>query len=247
MHHWKPMSIDAEGDFIMNSIITNEAVRGIRVTTPELRQGALDVLRQTYCQEKNWVRDAEKVFPESDLNESSVSWFVVHSSGRPVGVLRVLYDPPVHLYATYGLKPIVEGKDVMSMVKDYRIAEVGRFAVLPEQRRYVRVVVGLMRAAFRETVEREYTHYITDVFEGERHSPLEFHTRVMGFIPVATHDTGELNCPNRRITLVLDLREACTRMMREKGWLYRFVTEGWEHQLQQYLFAERSLAVAGSD
>lgn len=230
----------------MIPIIPNLAVRGIRVTTPELRQGALEVLGKTYCQEKNWVRDAEKVFPESDLGDPAISWFVVHSGSHPVGVLRVLYDPPVHLYATYGLKPIVEGMDVMSLVKDHRIAEVGRFAVLPEHRRYVRVVACLMRAAFRETVERDYTHYITDVFEGERHSPLEFHTRVMGFTPVATHDTGELNCPNRRITLVLDLREACLKMRRDQGWLYRFVTEGWEQQLQQHLFADRTLACAAT-
>lgn len=232
-----------EGSINMNPNPTNNTVRGLRVTTPEMRQGALEVLRMTYCQEKNWVKNPESVFPESDLIQPDISWFIVQSGGLAAGVLRVLYDPPIHVYATYGLTPIAKGLDVMSMVRNHRIAEVGRFAVLPGRRGNIRMVAELMRAAFRETVERNYTHYITDVFDGEKHSPLEFHTHVMGFTPVATHDTGELNCPNRRVTLVLDLREAFLRMQRERSWIYRFLTYGWENALQKHLFNSDSPAV----
>ena len=84
-----------------------------------------------------------------------------------------------------------------------------------------------MRAAVKETVERDFTHYITDVFEGEANSPQDFHRRVMGFQIVATHDTGELNCPCRRITMLLDIREAYQRMRKEGGWIFRFITEDW--------------------
>jgi len=63
-------------------------------------------------------------------------------------------------------------------------------------------------------VTRGYTHVITDVFEDDPHSPLGFHTRVMGFRPVGTHDHGDLNCKNRRITLLLDLKSSSQRLRR---------------------------------
>ena len=47
-------------------------------------------------------------------------------------------------------------------------------------RRRPRVALRLMGAAVRELVLRGYTHLVTDVFEGERHSPLDFHVRVLG-------------------------------------------------------------------
>ena len=52
-----------------------------------------------------------------------------------------------------------------------------------EHRSNVLVAAALMRAATEEMVTRGYTHVITDVFEDDTHSPLGFHTRVMGFIP----------------------------------------------------------------
>jgi hypothetical protein len=93
-----------------------------------------------------------------------------------------------------------------------QIAEVGRFAVLAEHRGNVLLAAALMRAATEEMVDKGYTHVITDVFEDDTHSPLGFYTRVMGFLPVATHDHGELNCKSRRITLVLDLKSSYRRL-----------------------------------
>ncbi len=84
-----------------------------------------------------------------------------------------------------------------------------------------------MRSATAETVARGYTHFVTDVFENDPHSPFGFHTRVMGFLPVATHDFGELRCDSRRITLVLDLRAAYKRLKTRGNWLYRYVTAPW--------------------
>ena len=83
----------------------------------------------------------------------------------------------------------------------------------------------------RETVERGFTHYITDVFENDPHSPYGFHTRVMGFDPVATHDLGELACASRRITLILDLKAAYQRLRRRRGWIYRALTADWDEGL----------------
>jgi hypothetical protein len=79
------------------------------------------------------------------------------------------------------------------------------------------------------------SHVITDVFEDDPHSPLGFHTRVMGFRPVATHDHGELNCKSRRITLLLDLRATYRRLKARGNWIYRYLTARWPEALHRRL------------
>ena len=211
-------------------------IQTLRIENEHGRQLALEVMRAIYRDEKNWVQADEKLVAEEEIKDPNISWFVVISDGRPAGVVRVLYEPPVDLYHSYGMKFIDQGEDVEALLRRSRIAEVGRFAVLPEHRRGVLVAVALMRAAARETVERQFTHYITDVFEGEKHSPYDFHTRVMGFQLIATHDTGELNCSNRRLTMLLDIRSTYWRLRADKSWVFRYLTEGWEpglHELMQ--------------
>lgn len=206
----------------------------IRVATDAHRALAIEVMRATYKQEKNWITRDEKLFPDQELGDPEVSWFVVLEGDKPVGTLRVLYDLPLDLYKEYGFKTL-GGLDLDEFIKKNRIAEIGRFAVLPEYRRHMVVVGALMREASRETIERGYSHYVTDIFEGEAHSPYNFHTRVLGFEPVATHDTGELNCPNRRITLILDLAAGYARLRAQGGWLFRFFTDGWPAHIHERL------------
>ena len=76
---------------------------------------------------------------------------------------------------------------------------------------------------------------MTDVFEDDQHSPYGFHTRVMGFAPVATHDLGELQCKSRRITMVLDLKAAYRRLKQSGNWMYRYLTCEWSEQLHRLL------------
>lgn len=199
------------------------------------RAEAMKVLRATYRQEKNWVADEEQMFSEEDMRNGDVSWFVAYDEDKPVGVLRILYSPPLELYKAYGFKKIDDNLDVEEFVSKHRIAEIGRFAVMPEYRRFTTVALALMNSASMETVQKGFSHYITDVFEGEQHSPYNFHTRVMGFIPVATHDVGELNCPNRRITLVLDIRQAYNHIRLNKQAVFRRITEGWDSALHAQL------------
>jgi len=209
----------------------------IRVSGDADREKGLEVLRATYGEEKHWVEDVSDQLPRADLERSDISWFVVLDATRPVGVLRVLYDPPIELYAKYGFQLQDDSIDVEAFIRDHRIAEIGRFAVLPEYRKYIVVVAALMRAASTDTVERGYTHYITDVFEGDPHSPYNFHTRVMGFQPVATHDIGELNFEGRRITLVLDLKAAYNRLNSKGSWIFRYLTESWDEALHRRMHA----------
>jgi hypothetical protein len=209
-----------------------DRVSVIRVTDEAERELAKQVLLATYREEKGWVGDVGSQIPAGDLERPDISWFVTLVDGQPVGVLRVLYDPPLELYAQYGFE-LDSDINIEDFIKAHRIAEIGRFAVLPEYRKHIVVVAALMREASTETVERGYTHYITDVFEDDPHSPYKFHTRVMGFQQVATHDVGELNCDSRRITLVLDLAESYKRLRAKGTWIYRYLTEGWDERLHQ--------------
>jgi hypothetical protein len=222
------------------SLPLKHRIRVLRVARDLDRVEALKVLKATYREEKNWVADETRMFAPGDLTNRDVSWFVAFVGTQPVGVVRVLYSPPLELYHEYKLKPIDGELDVDTFVRTHRIAEIGRFAVVPEYRRDLLVAAALMRAASKETVERGYTHYITDIFEGERHSPYKFHTRVMGFQPVATHDTGELNCPCRRITMVLDLAAAYRRIRERQNWIFRYLTEDWSEAVHQALLERPS-------
>lgn len=207
----------------------------IRVGDTHTRRDALAVLGATYRDEKGWVEQAESQLPESELKGRQVSWFVAYRESEPAGVLRVYYEPPVARYCAYNVTLLDRGLDVDRFLATNRIAEIGRFAIVPRYRRNLLIAVALMRAATRETVERGFTHYITDVFEDDPHSPYGFHTRVMGFAPVATHDHGELNCRSRRITLILDLKAAYQHLRRSQNWIFRSLTSDWDEGLHQRL------------
>lgn len=208
-----------------------------RCTTPDDRRQALSVLNATYAQEKQWVDDAEAMFPEDDLSNDAITWVVATVDEAPAGVLRIHYDPPLHLYDAYGLEPMeaAQDLDIDAFIRSNQIAEIGRFAVLPAYRRRIRVVFWLMRMASLDTLQRGYTHYVTDVFEDEPHSPYNFHTRVLGFQPVAHHAAGEMNCLHRRITLMLNLKDAYQRLRESKNRLYRFLTDGWDDAVMRQL------------
>ncbi|WP_022834410.1 N-acyl amino acid synthase FeeM domain-containing protein [Salisaeta longa] len=199
-----------------------------RATTAKDRAHALDVLRATYAQEKQWVAAAEDLFPAADLNNPDIMWAVATVDGMPAGVLRVHYAPPLMQYAQYNLtmKDGAEALDVEAFIREHRIAEIGRFAVRPRYRRRIRVVFKLMQIAACDTLQRGFSHYVTDVFEGEEHSPYNFHTRVLGFRPIATHAAGEMDTLHRRITLVLDIQEAFERLRASKNRLYTLLVEG---------------------
>jgi len=204
-----------------------------RATTHTGRQRALTVLDATYADEKQWVESAEVLFPRDHLQDEDITWIVATVDGAPAGVLRVHFDPPVDDYREYDLDPLSGAADfdVDAFIRQHHIAQIGPFAVLPAYRRRFRVVFWLMRVAGAETLQRGYTHYVTDVFENEEHSPYRFHTRVLGFRPVAAHEAGEMDCLHRRITLVLNLKDAYQRLRDSRNRLYRFLTEGLDSPL----------------
>lgn len=203
-------------------------IEALKATTESHREECLHVLREVYLDEKSWVEGDEHLFAPDDLGRDAVSWFLCRYEGVPAGVVRVLYELPLDLYREYGLKMLDDGVglDVERFLAENRIAEIGRFAVADVYRRKILVAAALMRVAAAETFSRGFTHYVTDVFEGERHSPLAFHRRVLGFRPVATHDHGEIDVAYRRITMLLDLAEAYDRFKQKNTFIHRFIVDG---------------------
>ena len=218
-------------------MMEREAVTAERVTDAAGRREVVGVLRETYQREKHWVTDPETQFPLSDLDRRDISWFVARLDGRAAGVVRMFYDPPIATYAAYGLHLLDPSVRIEDFIDRPGLAEIGRFAVLRGYRGQIMVAAALMRAATVEGLKRGTTHLLTDVFEDDPHSPYRFHTRVLGFRPVATHEIGELDCPGRRITLLLDMRAAYKRLRARNQWFYRFWTREWPDQLHERLAA----------
>ncbi|MGE0697659.1 MAG: hypothetical protein AB7O57_01035 [Hyphomicrobiaceae bacterium] len=204
-----------------------------RVTSEAEREQVIEVLRQTYAREKGWIVEPESQIPITDLACDDIAWFVTTMGQEPVGVLRILFDPPIEQYAKYSLKLIDPSFKVDELLAGSRIAEVGRFAVVAKRRGRFSVATSLMRAAFAEIMARGYTHLVTDVFEDDPHSPYGFHTRVIGFTPIATHDVGELRSRSRRITLVLDMRAAYRRLKERSRWLFQNLTMDWTERMHR--------------
>ena len=185
-----------------------------RATTSHHRDLAHTVLSTTYAQEKQWVDSARDVFPAGDLSDDAVTWIVATVDDEPAGVVRIHYAPPLHRYQEYGLESL--GGDGHS--GDGHSGD-GHSDGSPS-----------FGGAGVDA-------YVTDVFEGEEHSPYNFHTRVLGFRPVATHEMGEMDCLHRRITLILNLKQAYRRLRKTKNRLYRFLAEGLSPQVRRQLSA----------
>jgi hypothetical protein len=96
--------------------------------------------------------------------------------------------------------------------------------ILSQYRHNLLVALRLMRISIKEVVERDYTHFITDVFENEPHSPFHFHTRVLGFQVIGRHIHGDLHCSCTRIILTLDIMKAYERVKNQRNRIYNLLT-----------------------
>ena len=196
-----------------------------KVKDAATRAQALKVVEGVYGQEKNWIKSVEQEIPAEIAADRRTSWFLASANDDPAGVLRLFYDPPLELppecQATFK-----KGFDPQKLATAGKYVEIGRFMILPEYRKKILVAIRLMGAAVKEVVERNYTHFITDVFEGEPHSPLKFHTRILGFEVIGKHLYGELNCSLTRIILTLDILKAYQRLKSQRNRIYWSLTEG---------------------
>jgi hypothetical protein len=207
-----------------------------KVLTPADRAQALTVIEAVYMQEKQWIRDPLSEIPADVADRRDQSWFLVTVDGAPAGVIRLVYDPSLDMPAEYGvsLEPSV---DLETLRRHGRFVDIGRFMIIPRHRRNIRVVMKLMRIAIIEVVSRGYTHFLTDVFEDDPHSPLRFHTQVLGFERIGTHRHGELACASSRIILILDIARAYQRLKKRENKVYRELGEGVLDGLEPRLLA----------
>lgn len=195
------------------------------IVTPEDRERAFAVIEAVYRDEKQWIQSSSAEIPTDIASRQDQSWFLVSVGDEPAGVIRLVYDPPLEMPAEYGvtLEPEV---DLEGLKRGGRFVDIGRFMIVPAYRRNIRVVMKLMRAAIVEVVGRGYTHFLTDVFENDPHSPLRFHTQVLGFERIGTHRYGELACASARIILILDIARAYQRLKKRENKVWKELGEG---------------------
>ncbi|HRC84894.1 MAG TPA: GNAT family N-acetyltransferase [Thermoanaerobaculia bacterium] len=214
------------------------AISLTKVEGPEGRAEAISVIERVYLAEKGWLRDASAELPLSKEPSGNRSWFLARVGGDPAGVIRLSYDPPLEIPPELDFH-FEQGVDLARLRQGGRFVEVGRFMILPEYRSRIGVALKLMGAAVGEVVERGYTHFITDVFEGDPHSPLAFHTRVLGFQRIGSHRFGELSSDRRRIVLVLDIAATYLRLRERKDRVFRELTGGLSELLEGLLLRRR--------
>ena len=227
------------------------AIAARKVLSSADREKALMVIEAVYRREKKWIADASAELPPApraadnaenpdDAGDASGSagrsWFLVTVNGRPAGVIRLVYDPPLELPAELGvtLEPDV---DLEGLKRRGRFVDIGRFMIVPCYRRNIRVALRLMRAAIVEVVERGYTHFLTSVFADDPHSPLGFHTRVLGFERIGSHRTGELACASVRILLILDIARAYLRLKRRRNLVWKELAASVRDTMERRLLA----------
>lgn len=219
--------------------VMRSAVTAKKILTDHDRKLGLAVIEAVYLQEKRWIRDAASEIPEDLAERRDQSWLLVTAGGadgEPAGVIRLVYDPALEMPAELGVD-LEAGVDIQGLQRHGRFVDIGRFMIVPRYRRSFRVALRLMRAAILEVVSRGYTHFLTDVFEDDPHSPYHFHTRVLGFERIGTHRYGELACASRRIILILDIARAYRRLQKQENKVYRELADGIGDMLETRLLA----------
>jgi len=207
-----------------------------KVLDEKTRRLALQVIERVYHQEKNWIHAVDPEIPADIAQTNRYSWFLATVNDSPAGVIRLAYDPPLELPPEYQVT-LKKEIDLRELARWCRFVDIGRFMILPEYRRKFLVAIRLMGIAVKEVIERNYTHFITDVFEGEPHSPLNFHTRILGFEIIGSHIHGELNCSLTRIILTMDILKAYQRLKRNRKRLYANLTEGYRGLVEEKMVA----------
>lgn len=207
-----------------------------KVVSSADRDKALVVVEAVYRREKHWIADVGAEVPPDAGSLADRSWYLATVNGKPAGVIRLVYDPPLDLPVELGVT-LEADVDLDGLKRRGRFVDIGRFMIVPRYRRNIRVALRLMRAAIVEVVERDYTHFLTSVFADDPHSPIGFHTRVLGFERIGSHRTGELACASVRILLILDIARAYQRLKRRRNRVLKELGESVRDAMEGRLLA----------
>jgi len=209
-----------------------------KILSEKAKQDALVVIETVYIKEKKWIQSSKEEILKEIVCDNTFSWFLTRVNDKPAGVLRLFYDPPLEMPKDFEVTLNSE-IDLKKLSENARFVEIGRFMILPKYRRNVLVALRLMREAIKEVVERDYTHFITDVFEGEPNSPFHFHTKILGFEVIGKHLHGELNCSLTRIILTLDILKAYKRIKEKRNKIYRLLSDDVRELLEKKLRSKK--------
>jgi hypothetical protein len=207
----------------------------VRKMGPADIDAALPIVEEVYLKEKGWIPGVAREMLEREFALGArVSWFLAEYEGAPAGLLRLYYDPELKIPEEYEAS-FVPGFEPEKLASIGKFVEIGRFMIRREYRGKLLVSLRLMRAAVKEVIERDYTHFITDVFEGEATSPFNFHTRLLGFEVIGRHLRGELNCSCARIILSLDILKAYKRLKKSRSKTVESITGGLDELFEKRL------------
>ncbi len=209
----------------------NPEITTSKILTPQQRAAAMEVVAAVYLAEKQWIASTEHELPPVEQQAPGTSWFLACVGEEPAGVIRLTYDPPLAVPPELDFR-FERELDLERLASTCKVVDIGRFMILPRYRRRAAVALELMRTAVEEVVERGYTHLLTDVFEGDPHSPLAFHTRVLGFERIATHRYGELLSDRLRVVLLLDIGRTYQRLKRSGNRVFRALSRGLDARLE---------------
>jgi hypothetical protein len=215
-------------------VVAKYRVQVVKVSTRKDIRDADRVMQEVFLKEKGWIKSTENQIPDDIGQNPKVSWFLARAGSVPVGLMRLVYDPSLSIPPEC-LPTFEEGIDLEAMATTGRFVEIGRFMIRQEYRRDMTIALRLMRRASREVVERDYTHFLTDVFENEPNSPYHFHTRILGFEVVGRHVHGELHCNCTRIILVLNILKAYRKFARSRSAVYATLTRGFRRLMDEKL------------
>lgn len=209
------------------------AINIVKITDTDLVKKAFEVIKEVYIQEKKWMNSTEDVISMNNFENPEISWFLAFVHDEPAGVLRLKYDISLDFPEYYDLT-VVKGINLKKMAKKGKYVDIGRFMIRSGYRKNINVSLSLMKAAFEEVVTRGYTHFITDVFEGEINSSLEFHKRNLGFEVIGTHLNGELNSNLKKVILVMDIYKSYKTLKEKNNRIYHtMITRNVQHILDE--------------
>lgn len=201
------------------------AIEIVKITDSDLVKKALEVVREVYVRDKKWIESTDDIISMNTFNNPDISWLLAFVHGEPAGVLRLNYNVSLDFPEYYDLR-IVKGVNLKKMAKKGKYVDINRFMIRSVFRKNINVSLSLMKAALEEVVTRGYTHFITDVFEGEINSPLEFHKRNLGFEVIGTHLYSDYNTSLKSVILVLDIFKSFKLLKERNNRIYKTLVSG---------------------
>ena len=202
-----------------------------RATAESERAGLVELYRDVYAREKDWLQEPGAILPEACLADASKDWLVARIDGAVAGALCVDYAPPPVRYLLEQDLGVTGYPGTDALLAAGSAADLGNFAIARPYRRSPLVVLALIREAIARAIARDTRHFLTVVFMGESTSPYAFHCNSIGFSPLGTRSTGPYHTSCQRSILWLDIHAAYHRLRKDQPRLFSRLTSCWTPEM----------------